>query len=468
MTDRDKIGQRGGQVMIFLIMALLILSFVAFWNFDLHKIVYVKSLSQNAGDAAALSGARWQGITLNLIGDLNIMQAVALTQGDTNTATDINDMQARLCYVGPMVGLMAAQQAAKNNGVFNHDGFTERMRRHADVVRFDYPALGPDGRMLFQEPYSNCWQEYADMIQVVADNGVAAAPDNARLYSDFTGGHLLLNVSFYDAIAGEEWCWFFHNAYEVLLNYTDYHYWPPLPEELPQADPMNSEYFGLGLAKQELIGDASVVALMNDLREDRQLSDQVITDAVANVSAVWYSYEGGTWGPWDAMSPGGEVRFPVTGPVKPQYDYAGADAATRVVAQASRLTPGSAPSTITWTAAAKPFGYLEEDERPTVCGLVLPAFRDVRLIPIDASSAPAGGAFDLDWREHIEGHLRDYLRDGLPGLNPYCWYCQQLVTWEDAVFRQTGIDWLRDFSSTCHTHGGPGGRGGGGGRRRGH
>jgi hypothetical protein len=453
--------------MIFLIMAVVILSFVAIWNFDLHKIVYVKSLSQNAGDAAALAGARWQGITLNLIGDLNVMQAVALTEGDTNTAATINDLQARLCYVGPMVGLMAAQQAAKNNGVFSNERFTQRVREHAGSVRFDYTALGPDGRMLFQEPYTNCWQEYADMITVVADNGVAAGPDNARLYSDYTGGHLLLDMDFYDAIAGEEWCWFFHHAYEVLLNYTDYRWWPPLPEAIPQADPMNSEYFGLGLAKRELIGDASVVTLMNELREDRELSDRVISGGVARVSSVWYCYEGGTWGPWEAMSATGEAQFPATGTVKPQYDYAGADAAARVVTKAARLTPGSPSGKITWIAAAKPLGYLEEDEKPTVCRLVLPAFHDIRLIPIDASSAPAGGAFDMDWRDHIEGHLEDYLANGPGGLPPECWYCRQLVTWENPVFRQTGIDWLKKNSDSCRSGGG--GRGGrGGGRRRGH
>jgi hypothetical protein len=453
--------------MIFLIMALVILAFVAIWNFDLHKIIYVKSLSQNAGDAAALAGARWQGITLNLIGDLNIMQAVALTQGDTNAASAINDVQARLCYVGPMVGLMAAQQAAKNNGVFNNERFTSRLRKHAEEVRFDYPSLGADGRMMFQEPYSNCWQDYAEMITVVADNGVAAGPDNARLYSDFSGGHLLLDVSFYDAIAGEEWCWFFHHAYDVLLNYSDYQGWPPLPPEIPQADPMNSEYFGLGLAKRAVIGDASVVTLMNDLREDRQLSGQLISNSVAGVTSVWYCYEGQTWGPWEAISANGDARFPAVGTVKPQYDYAGADAAARVVAQASRLTPGSnASSRITWTAAAKPFGYLADDERPNASQVVLPAFHEIRLIPIDASSAPAGGAFDLDWRDHIEGHLSDYLANGPSGLPKGCWYCQQLVTWEILEFRQTGIDWLRENSSTCNTPGGPGGRGGG--RRRGH
>lgn len=459
---------RSGQTLVFLVLIVVILSFVALWQFDLHKVVYVKTMSQNGGDAAALAAARWQGQTLNLIGDLNIMQAVALTDGDTETAGAIAALQARLCYVGPMIGFMAAQQAAKNNGIYSHPGFTERVRNHAQDVRTVYPSLGADGRMMFPEPYPNCWQEYADMIDTVAGNGVAAGPDNARYYYDYSGGHLLLDPSFYDAIAGEDWCWFLHNAYDVLLNYDGYRWWPPLPEQLPQPNPMNSEYYGLGLTTLEVIGDAAVVTLMNQFGRDRDLSDVLIDSSVANVTSVWYAYDDAWWGPWEAISPLGQWPFPASGTVKPQYDYAGADAAARVEAEAGRLTPGSRASAITWSAAAKPFGSIDDNTLPTAGHLVLPAFRDIRLIPIDASSAPAGGAFNLKWREHIEGHLPDYMQGGpTAGRAAVCWYCAQLLTWENPLFRQTGIDWLEDYSDTCQTYGGPGG-GGGGGRRRGH
>ena len=56
------------------------------------------------------------------------MQAVALTQGDVEEAAAISELQARLCYVGPMIGFMAAQQSAKNNGVFNNDRFTAKVQ----------------------------------------------------------------------------------------------------------------------------------------------------------------------------------------------------------------------------------------------------------------------------------------------------------------------------------------------------
>jgi len=245
--------------MIFLIMVLVILVFIVLWNFDLHKILHVKSITQNAGDAAALVAARWQGITLNLIGDLNIMQALALGSGATETASSITNIQARLCYVGPMIALMAAQQAAKNNGIYPNDGFTERLLEHARMVRYDYPSrTGPDGEMLFPEPYPGCWEEYADMLELIANDGVAAGPDNARYYGDYVGGHYLLMIDFYEAIAGRNWCWFWHHndEYEPQLldldsdgeAYANFHDWPDLPE-IPHMEPVNSEIFGLGLSK---------------------------------------------------------------------------------------------------------------------------------------------------------------------------------------------------------------------------
>lgn len=471
-------SSRSGQAMIFIIMLVVILTSFVLWNFDLHKVVYIKNISQNAGDSAALAGARWQAITLNLIGDLNVMQAVALTRGETNEAAEINELQARLCYVGPMIGLAVAQQAAKNNGIFNNESYAKRLRTHAEEV-LEYRALGGDGRMMFTEPYSNAWVEYSAMIQSVAEGGVAVGPDNARLYTDYSGGHILLTPAFYDAVAGTDWCWFLHNAHDLLNTYLDFHSWPALPDIIRNPTPMNSEYFGLGLQIQNQIGDARGVSQLNQARADRGLSDQEIGTNVESVVAHWYCFDPGLWGTWDAFSVDGEYSFPAAGPVKKQYDYAGADAATRVLAESPRLTPGAGNNKITWTAAAKPFGYLTvngDDVRPNEFGLVLPSFRDVRLIPLDTSSAPAGGAFNLDWRDHIEMHLPGYtddLKTYHPGYMatgetvPGCWYCLQLVVWENPLFRQTGIDWLKEYSDSCQTHGGGGG-GGGGGSRRGH
>ncbi|MFO7871806.1 MAG: Tad domain-containing protein [Kiritimatiellia bacterium] len=468
-----RIRRRSGQTVIFLIMVVAILAFVVLWNFDLHKILFVKSRSQNAGDSAALAASRWQGITLNLIGDLNIMQALALSSGNAGTVESISNIQARLCYTGPMIAMQACQQAAKNNHIYVNDGFTERLMEHAEAVRNEYTQITPSGEMLFPEPYPGCWLEYSAMLEVIARDGVAAGPDNARLYTDWAmGSHILLNPAFYDAIAGKSWCWFYHNAYELLRDYDDYSYWEhfPLPE-LPHRQYINSEIFGLGLSKHyttlSFLGVST--SLLTSVAGERRLGEGIDTNGMSG-TAAWYCYDNGRWSAWDAMAVSGPDAAPLTGPVKPQYDYAGADSAVRVNAEAARLTPapggGEVTNTITWTAAAKVFGYLNDDDRPNAYDIVLPAFHNVRLIPVDASSAPAAGAYDLEWRDHVEEHLEEYLVNGPRERS--CRYCRQLVVWESDPFRQEGIDWLRQYSHLCTVPPPGGGGHRGGGRRRAH
>jgi hypothetical protein len=460
--------------MIFFIMIVVLLTFVALWHFDLQKLFRVKSVTQNAGDAAALMAARWQAISLNLAGDLNLMQVIALSEGDDAALAAISNLQARLRFTGPMIAMQAAQQAAKNNGLHVNPDYTAFFREHAELVVEDYPsAVGAGGEMLFPEPYPGAWEDYSGMITAVADNGVAAAPDNLQLYSDHdTGGHTLYDIGFYEAIAGRNWCWFHFHEPALLAGYRNFFpvWWAALPEP-PRSDVSNSEIFGLHLtvAGGPLIATGMSVADASELAAERELPG--ILDASGMTSSVtWVVYDE-VWGPWEAASTEGDDPFPFAGPVRDTYDYAGADAAVRVEATAGRITPGSGgaaiSNTLTWTAAAKPFGYLDGELPPTVLGLVLPAYRDVRLIPVDASSAPAAGGFNLAWRRHIEYHLPDYMDDGPSGTSASCWYCLQLRQWESQAFRQSGVDWLRLYSNRCRpVEGGGGSRGGG--RRRGH
>lgn len=460
-----------GQVMIFLLMALLVLAFAIIWNFDLHNVIHLKMRSQNAADASALAAARWQGITLNMIGDLNIMQAMALSCDDAATAGQITEIQKRLCFVGPLMGLLASQQAAKNNGIYNNSSFSERLAAHADGAISDYSAV-------FAPPYENCWNEYGAALASIAASGVAAGPDNSAFYTDYTGGHILLTVDFYNAVAGKAWCWFFWNTlvdsgpgyYITLLNtYVDYESWPSLPPRIPESNPGNSEIFGLGLnAVSPLLGGAPTVDMMNQVREARNLGTQFISNSVIT-AGVWFCYQSSKWSDWAVMK---DPSFPVfpEKQVKPQYDYAGADAVTRVEAFSERIQTGTSGKSISSTAAAKPFGFLTTDPgtqiRPDAYGLVLPAFYSVRLIPVDSASMSFGGAYDLAWRDHIENHLPVYMENGPAGLDSDCWYCQQLIRWEDGNFRQEGSEWLNDTNNVCVTYGpGPGS---GGGTRRGH
>jgi hypothetical protein len=459
-----------GQAVIFFVMTLVIMVFLVLWNYDLHKILFVKSLTQNAGDAAAIMGARWQGISLNMIGDLNLLQALALAvEEDDEVASSINRIQARLCYAGPLIAFNAAQQAAKNNRAHRNADFDRLMREHARMVREDYlHVTGADGEILFPEPYPGAWSEYASMLELAANDGVAAGPDNVRFYGDAMGGHLLLRVDFYEAIAGRNWCWFFHNAPDLLEEYDNYLWWPALPEP-PRMQYINSEIFGLGLVRRTTTLDGmsdgeNFDEWLDEMARERDLTGTINTNALYR-SATWYLYDSSVWTSWSAMETDGEDPFPATGFVRPQYDYAGADVAVRIAEATTRVSPasgggGAQTNVISWTAAAKSFGFLNEADRPDAFGLVLPAFREVRLIPVDASSAPSGGGYNIEWREHVEQHLPIYMQTGPSPAA--CWYCRQLQTWERPEFRMAGSEWLFWNSDRCTVvPSGPGGRGGG-------
>jgi len=454
--------------MIFLIMVLVILVFVVLWNTDLERILRVKSLAQDGGDAAALMAARWQGISLNLVGDLNILQALAVAADDQDAVDAISNLQTRICFTGPMIGLAASQQAAKNNNIYVNESFTRLLSDHAVVVRDEYTRIvGNTGEMLFPEPYPGAWEEYADMLDAVAENGVAAGPDNARFYGDYGDAHTLLDIGFYEAIAGRTWCWFHHNAPNLLEDYTNYRWWPDLPEvDLDYFG--NSEIFGLGLLPfLTRLGAQMSQDTVEEVAAERGIEGSFDGATVSQV--FWHVYSPGRWHAWDVMTDG---SLPLAGELRPQYDYVGADAVVRVEAQAHRLMPGpggtESTNKIIWTAAAKPFGALEDDQdnpiRPDTYDIVLPAFTDVRLIPLDASTMPSGGSFNYDWQLHIREHLEPYMDSGPGGFD--CFYCDQLVTWENPMFRYTGADWLDDNSWQCTVTGTGGSQGGG--TRHGH
>lgn len=464
---------RRGQVAVFLLLLLTALAFALLWNVDLHRIVTSKTRSQNAGDSAALAAARWQGISLNLIGELNLLHALALSAHDAAAVDAITNIQARVLFTGPLLGLAAAQVAAKNNGQYTDPDFSQIVLDRSALI---LSQMVPDP-VNFPPPYAGAWTEYADMLQVIANDGIAAGPDNTFFYGDSIGGHILKEKAFYEAVAGKTWCWFFLNHPTLLQDYTGYTWWPPLPPPNPQIL-YNCEFLPLWLLPKAAQLD-SIISI-NSLLEQATNCNVNMTGFIASnvVSSVetWYVYDPAWWGAWTLMdtTPGANA-FPSTGPVREQYNYAGADASFRVLNTVDRMTPnlsgGSQTNTVLWTAAAKTFGSLGTPHsplKPTCYGLVLPGFSDVRLIPVDACSGAGNDAFDVPWRKHVNDHLPVYLAVG-PSASG-CWYCQQLVRWEDPAFRQEGIAWLavNNYKCTATSGSGGGGSGGGGGRRRGH
>jgi hypothetical protein len=464
---------RSGQAIIFLVAVVVILAFVLMWNFDLHKTIYVKILARDAGDSAVLAAARWQGKSLNMIGELNIIQAAIMSEGLARGQSDfpevaaLEELRTRLSFVGPMVALVAAEQAAKQNGVFNNSYFSQELYRHAGEVRSEY-HIRYDPPYDNEDPARTAWDDYADMLDAVADHGMPVMPTNPYWFSDYSSsGHYLLNPDFYDAISSRNWCWFHFHARGLLEQYTNWTYWPPLPELEPR-EPINSELFSLKLSTLPILSWIPTLDPANEGNMIEEWQDEVTpaggTRDVLPVSASWHIYNQRAWSSWSAYVGDG---FPFEGDIKPEYDLLGADAAIRLNVDADRISPGRASETVQWTAAAKPFGSLPGPVPINNYGMVLPGFSDVRLIPVDASTASLGGSRE-GWGIHIYEHLPAYAEQGPSGLEPDCWYCQQLLQWEIFAFRRDGILWLREYSDSCYQPPpGPGG-GPGGGTRRGH
>jgi hypothetical protein len=460
---------------VFLLLALTALVFVLLFNVDLHRIIQRKNQTQNAGDAAALAAARWQGATLNLVGELNLMHALALASGTPAAVDAITNMQARLCFSGPMTALFAAQVAAKNNRIYVDEDMTALLAEHAQTVRSQY-ATQFNGEMYFPEPWPGAWTDYADMLQQVASDGIAAGPDNAQFFTDPQDGHPLFNKSFYFAVDGEDWCWFFLFAPGLLSSYHSFHDWPPVPEA-DASDYAGSEIFGLGLQPvvtplRLLFTPDALAELVNDAGLGPTSAAALAATNVMNPAEAWYAYRRDVWSEWTLIRPGGEGDFPVTGPVRAEYDYAGADAVVRVNASVDRLTPGldggSRSDRVVWSAAAKPFGYLDDGSaklRPdSAASYVLPAFRDVRLIPVDAASGAQNSSADVEWVRHVRDHVPTYMQVG-PQASSTCRYCASLATWEVEAFREEGLAWLEVNSGLCRIPSGGGGHRGGGSRR---
>ncbi|MBP5511596.1 MAG: hypothetical protein J6Z49_11820 [Kiritimatiellae bacterium] len=466
-----------GQAVVFILMALVILVFLLLFQVDLHRIIQRKGQTRNAGDASVLAAARWQGATLNLIGDLNLVHALALATGSEEAAAAATNMQTRLAFTGPLAGLYAAQVLAKNNGMRVDAGMSQILFDHASTIRNLYAASTEDGDMYFPEPWPGAWAEYADLLRLIADSGIAAGPDNMQTYTDPGAGHLLFTKDFYHAVMGHGWCWFKFHAPSLLTGYNSFHDWPPLPDS-DRNDYWNAEVFPLHVhpsvrrmrmlfTPQELAGYAQ------DAGHAEANASLLAATNLMERAEVWFFYNNADWGEWKAIKPDGEDNFPITGPVREEYDTAGADAAIRVSAPVSRLTPNIADGggeRVLWTAAAKPFGYLDtqtgRDKVTAAAGFVLPAFRHVRLVPIDAVSNADASSSDVEWVAHVRSHLKRYLQDGPSGTGGGCRYCSALALWENDSFRREGADWLEEYGGTCRrpAHG----PGHGGGSRRGH
>ncbi|MBO7482446.1 MAG: hypothetical protein J6U17_00985 [Kiritimatiellae bacterium] len=466
---------RCGQVALYLVAIIVAVCILALMNVDTFTATRAKWKVQDGGDAAALAAARRQGSVLNEIGRLNIAHILAVIRNDRKECEEIVEQQKRLALLGPVQGLSDASAAAEANGIGKNPDFSKLLMEHANVVRTVY--TGRSDVEPFPEPFEGAWDEYATAIELAASAGLATGADNMRFYCSPPGGHMLLDMRFYNAINGRDWCWFHFVCESLLNNYTDWTDWGPIPEE-----------------RENYIGDCEIFPLFLQPREDSLLhifsSTQEIASVVRrfgggnvtaeefeqckmlNSSQTWY-FLGGAWGDWfdGYRLAGEETEFPIVGTAKPEYNVRGCAAVCRCLKAAASLSTDS-ESTYAWSAAAKPFGKIGGDDggsSPATAykSFLVPCFDSVRLVPLDSVEGASLHTADVEWVAHIRDHIPKYLAGGPGRIGSSCKYCSALKLWEKPSFRRSGVNWLKHNAGQC-VRPAPGGTLSGGGTSHGH
>ncbi len=492
---------RTGQVAIYLIMILVVIFMLALLNVDSFIAVRGKNRVQNAGDAAALAAARKQGALLNEIGRRNLehvrcaLHAVTCRRHGREEAVlageEIVSHQRRCALLRPLDALREADRAARKNGMDVRPEFAKILEDHVRDIRLVYAGGENDAGEPYPEPFPGAWTEYATALENVIAGGLAVGPDNIEFY-DAASGHPLLWREFYHAIAGRNWCWFHFNpvGLRLLENYNSWHDWGPLPTRLEHSFD-NCEIFSLHVVARKgaltemlsldeikhlvTIADIALAGAsvlynwsMPSFESDEALEKAIAESILSDPEQVWFFFNDTRWSAWfDALRLAGDedgVDFPIVGDIKPEYNVRGCAAICRSLEGIESFAlEGSAD--LTWSAAAKPFGTVENmkgeaDQVIALSRFVVPSFSDVRLVPLDSVGGENLATADYGWVTHVRRHLKPYLQNG-PGHSSGCFYCDQLKTWERDSFRRAGVMWLKFNSGSCIRPTGGGGSHGG-------
>lgn len=458
----NRVPWRNGQIAVLLAFALAAVAMLALMNVDTFLAVRTRWRVQNAGDAAALAAARHQGDVLNRIGALNIAHVAAALANDTNECRRIVELQRRIALLDPIDGIRLANAAAVKNGVpcSRDNMFATLLRLHAKAVR-DAGTYGGDGAEVYPEPFEGAWEEYASKIEAACAGELAIGVDNIAFFG-MNQNHILLQPAFYEAVLSRNWCWFHLQCPQkgLLDTYENYKSWPPLPVADSPESMQNSEVFSIGVAARKrallsVVTPGTLIFALSRYGGGAGADEKKIMECplLSDPGEEWFFFTD-KWHKWfNGMRLVGLDKigdFPLAGDIKREYNVAGADAAVRCQLTCERTTAGPCP--YIWTAAAKPFGFLETSEGSrvpaTAAGFfVLPCFTDVRLVPYDSVVGGCTCTANHDWILHVQVHLPPYLSDGKTHYG--CRYCQALRKWDNSVFRASGRRWLKFNAHRC-------------------
>ena len=225
--------QEHGQVLVLAVVILFGLILGVMMLFDLHNAIRAKIKVETAQQAAALAGAGWQVEGLNLIGRINLIKACELmTRDDSDYTTPydsvktqtneeerrkrdlqfrarvrtLTETQSRVAFIVPMLGVLAAQQTAKQNGMpANNRTFEYYVDRHLPLHDSRYIACNG---YYWHTPVSRLAEQILQQGVAVRVNSRAA--DLPEVWSRTITGDFRLLLSepdLYAAIEDENYCY---------------------------------------------------------------------------------------------------------------------------------------------------------------------------------------------------------------------------------------------------------------------
>lgn len=506
---------QSGQTLLLGLMALVVLLFVVFFLFDVQSIIRAKFKSSTAVDAAALVGANWQRYTLNMIGDLNLLQASSLMISGLPGApgglasyqhllkigelsTNMREIQRRISFVGPAIGLGAAQQAAKHNGLNYNEAYGATLENHLELLQTDIYA--PPNVPEFLDQFN--WREpYFNMLYGIYNGGkgMAVAVNSTSVsYPSLssTSGNIigyLTSKRTYEAITYNYWC----DLRGLLREDFSGKWWGEIDISWNSAGFIGEcEFFPVGiryLSSSNMLRSVRDMEHVNSLIVERGLTpiwrvsdefDPQHEEDTDNYFSPyphisWATFSGDKWYTYDNNYMN-EWEDYLRNPMKDEYKYHGCHAyvwseidpitisgsvlpvgndpkmtTQRMRASQTRL---NTPHTVRASATAKPLGSLitKEGNMPPhyAARMILPCFTRSAIIPVSLEPETGPDPFDQKWfaflTEYLpalgaHGDLESMGPDTVPDPSHWPWfifYHNALLKLNDPAWRQMGIDWL--------------------------
>ena len=404
-------GKRG-QVAIFLVLILAGLALLLALNVDVFISSRAKIRLQNAADASALALARWQGITLNLIGELNLAHLAAVSQSNETAIAGIVALQRRLAFIGPTIGFKEANDLAKKNGLDVSPDMTRATRLVSEFMD----------------------EGYRRMLDVVLRDGIRAGIDNAAL---LRAGSVdpRTDPDFYTAVKARDFR-------TLCLRYAGgAHRLPDIPSGAPDPSELllsagNACFGSVGIGWQRGDGYAGLIGTLAGFARDCGVETVTPAGLTTNRALLarwdWCIYDGYEWrGLPEEFS---FSRFPWLTPLRSEYNVTGGSATIRVEGSVALASLAAQTNFITAQAAAKTFGSYDGrrviDVQPP---LVLPSFPHARLVPFGVGAAGRYGMSNLSHIKSLIGLL------GRPGGTSA--YLSLLTLFDSEEFRAAAEAW---------------------------